>query len=149
MAKGKGGVSRKAEGGEIYTENKGVRTYAENEQGAKAFNALSGNFVHWNKGAYISKDGDSIGKQVKRNEMWDYLNRRDINSFIISVPKGQEQKALRQLSDYGYNVVAKSGFNAQAQSVSDEVKYFVSKKKMQYLGLDLKIKSYYKRGAKG
>lgn len=148
MAKGKGGISRKGEA-KLYTENNGVRTYAENEQGTRAFNALSGNFVHWNKGAYISKDGDAIGKQVKRNEMWDYLNRRDINNFIVAVPKGQEQKALRQLSDYGYNVIAKSGFNAQATSVSDEVKYYVSKKKMQYLGLDLKIKSHYKRGAKG
>lgn len=132
-----------------YSEHNGVRTYFADEAGAKAFIALSGNTVSWNKGSFITKEGESRGVQVKRGEMWDYLKKRNINSFIVRIEKGNEKRALKQLSDYGYNVKAKSAFNAQAKSVSAEVRYFVEKKEMQYLDLNFKKKTYFKRGWKG
>ena len=132
-----------------YTEHNGVKTYHADEAGAKAFSKLSGNVVHWNKGAYIAKEGDSIGVQIKRREMWDYLKRRDINDFVVTIEKGREKQALKQLSDYGYNVKAKSGFNEQAKSVSSEVQYYVGKKEIQYQDLHFKTQTYYKKGWKG
>lgn len=153
---GRGGKGRSAGAGggkpkeePLYSEHNGVRTYFTGEAAARAFQDLSKNFVSWNKGADISKEGDARSTWVKRSQMWDYLKRRDINEFIVDIEKGNEKRALKQLADYGYNVIAKTAYNEQAKSVSSIVRYYVGKKEMLYLGLDLKIKKYYKRGWKG
>lgn len=79
----------------------------------------------------------------------ELLKRKNINEFIVRFPKGIEKRRLKELSDYGYNVVAKPETNAKATSKISTVIYYVSKKKMQYLGLDFKMKTYYKKGWKG
>ncbi len=134
----------------IYTEGKdGIRVYDDlTEEGAKAFVSLSGSDVHWNKGAFVTKDGER-GVQVRRGEMMNHITRKGINHFILRVPKDQEKRALSLLSDYGYNVAASVKSNANATQKFHELKYFVTRKEMQYLGLDLKVKKYYKRGWKG
>lgn len=144
---GAGGGKPKEE--TLYSEHNGVRTYFMGEDAARAFQELSKNFVDWNKGADIKKEGDSHFTWVKRSQMWDYLKRRDINEFIVSIEKGNEKRALKQLADYGYNIIAKTAYNEQAKSVSSTVRYYVGKKEMLYLGLDFKIKKYHKRGWKG
>lgn len=126
------------------TDADGARNYDTSEAGGKAFYALSDNNVTWNKGADISS-GKELPQHVKRAQMWDYLKSKGMNEFILSIPEKRfmtEKKVnqiFKQLSDYGYYVVARRGENM----------YYVSKKSYQHLTLDFGTETVYKRGAKG
>ena len=157
MSKRGSGSSARAGGGggagakekELFTVGKdGVRTYSANEDGARAFINLSENVCVWNKGFDVL-EGDKRPVSMKRSQQWDYLKNHNINEFRLEVAKGQEKKALKQMEDYGYHVVAKPAANANATAIHHTVSYYMSKKKMQRLGLDFKVETYYKKGWKG
>lgn len=126
-----------------------VRNYAVDEESSKAFYALSNNTVHWNKGADVFKElpnGKTMQAQVKRGQMWDFLKNNGMNEFIFRLDgqrfmtEKQVNRVFKQLSDYGYFVVARYGNSGT---------YYVSKKSYQRLKLDFSTETVYKRGAKG
>lgn len=130
------------------TDKDGVRNYEVSEEGGKAFYALSGNTVHWNKGADVFKElpnGKTMQAQVKRAQMWDFLNNNGMNEFILDVEgrrfytEKQLQRVFNQLADHGYYVVARYGNGGT---------YYVSRKSYQHLTLDFKTEAVYKRGVK-
>lgn len=146
-----GGGSRQSarETQKPWREEKGRMIFDRTEEGAKAFVKLSENYVTWNKGADIRAEGELLSKFYKRGQMWDALKQKGMNEFILNIPeagiKGTGNKALKAMEDYGYYVVAEHPYDGQGTGRT----YYMSKKKMQYLGLDLKLKTYYKRGWKG
>ena len=120
----------------------------KNEDAMREFENLSSNTVAFNKIATVF-EGDKSPISLKRSEMWDYFKRHNINEFIVRFEKGLEKRRLKELEDYGYHVVAKPAYVTEVTSKSTDVSYYVSKKEMKYLDLDLKVKSYFKRGWKG
>ena len=53
------------------------------------------------------------------------------------------------MEDYGYHVVAKLASNSKDKRFFDDNEFYMSKKKMQRLGLDFKVETYWKKGWKG
>ena len=130
------------------TDKDGVRNYEVSEEGGKAFYALSDNTVYWNKGADIFRDlpnGKTMQVNVKRAQMWDFLNNNNFNEFIFRIdgysayPEKALQRIWKQLADHGYYVVARYGNGGT---------YYVSRKSYQHLTLDFKAEKVYKRGVK-
>lgn len=100
------------------------------------------------KTAYVDKPG-MLPQSMKKTQLWDFLKKNDINDFRVAMEKGAEKRNLQLLEDYGYHIIAKTKRNSDAVEKYHEVEYVVAKKEMQYLGLDFKIKKYYKKGWKG
>lgn len=152
MAKGESGFNKTGRGGtseKAYTESKnGVRIYKKDEDAMREFYNLSGNHIAFEKAITVMQDGKAP-VTLKRKETWDYLKNHNINEFIVRFEKGLEKRRLKELEDYGYHVVATTEYTKEAVSKTSTARYYVSKKKMQYLGLDLKVKTYYKKGWKG
>lgn len=152
MAKGESGFKQTGKGSapeKTYTENKsGVRIYEKIENAMREFNDLSENHVAFDKTVTVMQDGKAP-VTLKRKEMWDYFKNNNVNEFVVRFEKGLEKKRLKELEDYGYHVMATTKYTTEATSKSATARYYVSKKKMQYLGLDLKVKTYYKKGWKG
>lgn len=144
---GGGGAGAKEK--ELFTVGKdGVKTYKETDEGVRAFFHISDNVCIWNKGFDVL-EGDKRPVSMKRSQQWDYLKNHNINEFRLEVAKGQEKRALKQMEDYGYHVVAKRAANENATALHHTVYYYMSKKKMQRLGLDFKVETYWKKGWKG
>lgn len=170
MSKRGSGSSTRAGGGggagarekELFTVGKdGVRVYDDLETDSKngwlskrstaamkAFRSLSDVHCNWNKGFDVL-DGDKKPVHMKRSQQWDYLKKHNINSFVLRVAEGDTKRALKQMEDYGYHVVAKLASNSINKRIFDANEFYVSKKKMQRLGLDFKVETYWKKGWKG
>lgn len=170
MSKRGSGSSTRAGGGggagarekELFTVGKdGVRVYDDLETdpkngrlskhstaAVKAFRSLSDVQCNWNKGFDVL-DGDKKPVHMKRSQQWDYLKKHNINSFVLRVAEGDTKRALKQMEDYGYHVVAKLASNSINKRIFDTNEFYVSKKKMQRLGLDFKVETYWKKGWKG
>ena len=114
----------------------------------KAFRKLSDVHCNWNKGFDVL-EGDKKPVSMKRSQQWDYLKNHNINSFVLRVAEGDTKRALKQMEDYGYHVVAKLASNSVDKRIFDTNEFYVSKKKMQRLGLDFKVETYWKKGWKG
>lgn len=162
-AKSGGGGGAGAKEKELFTVGKdGVRTYDDSQkepgkewmlskhstEAMKAFRSLSDVHCVWNKGFDVL-EGDKMPVGMKRSQQWDYLKKHNINSFILRVPEGQTKRALKQMEDYGYHVVAKLASNSKDKRIFDDNEFYMSKKKMQRLGLDFKVETYWKKGWKG
>lgn len=157
---GGGGSGEKEK--ELFTVGKdGVRVYDDLEtdsktgwlsehstSAVKAFRSLSDVHCNWNKGFDVL-DGDKKPVHMKRSQQWDYLKNQNINSFILRVSEGDKKRALKQMEDYGYHVVAKLASNSKDKRIFDDNEFYMSKKKMQRLGLDFKVETYWKKGWKG
>lgn len=133
---------------QLYTEDKnGVRVYdTDNEEAGKAFISLSDNFINFSKQAAVTK-GDAEPVMVKKNSLGEYLKSNNINEMRIDTEKGMAARNLKTLKDYGFEVIAKT--KTDAVNPWDIEQYYVSKKKMTRMNLDMTVGTYYKRGEKG
>lgn len=147
-AGGGGGAGAGAKEKELFTVGKdGVRTYDDSQkepgkewmlskhstEAMKAFRSLSDVHCVWNKGFDVL-EGDKKPVGMKRSQQWDYLKNHNINSFILRVPEGQTKRALKQMEDYGYHVVAKLASNSKISEFLMITSFICPKRKCS--GLD-------------